>query len=202
MSYGRALVSGASLATVSVAIACSGGGGGSTGGSTLTTSAPPGKELTQLTTDEKKQYCTEVGRYFNAEMGPLTQKGRCLNEAARALRGITNEADLRSKCSSEYQACLAKGGTTADAFELDDCQNTTTTCTATVAEVNKCLEDYVALARAAGATIDSFCSRIQIDGGGVDTNVNNEPPASCKAISSKCPGIAGSQDVATGGSGN
>jgi hypothetical protein len=201
MSFGRLFVSVFSLSTLVIGVACSGGGGGSTGGSTLTTSAPPNKEVSQLTPEEGKQYCLDVGRYFNAEMGPLTQKSRCLTEASRAMRGITSEADLRSKCSSEYQACLAKGEPPPDAFETENCQKTSTTCTATVAEVNKCLEDYVARARAAGATLDSFCSRIQIDGGGVESNFDSEAPASCKAISSKCPGIAGESDVATG-SGN
>lgn len=202
MAIGRALVMASTFGAFMAALACSGGGGGSTGSPGLTTSVPPSKEVGQLTTEESKQYCTDLGNFVNASLDPIRKKTSCLREATQAMRGSTTESELRSKCSTAYQECMNKPAAAGATIDVGDCSKNVGQCKATVAEVNKCFEDYVGVATSLSSQLDGVCSAIQLDGGGAPSSQSTSPPQSCTAISQKCPGIGGESDDQTSGDTN
>jgi hypothetical protein len=66
-------------------------------------------------------------------------------------------------------------------------------CNATVGELNTCLADQVAAAKSLYATFDTACDGLTLSGDEMKAP-SFEQPASCKALASKCPKLAGSQD--------
>lgn len=185
-------------------IACS--SSSSSGGSGSVSSIDSTKQASSLSDAEKTQYCKDVVAYNKANTSEAdAKKVTCFSTAVTSLyTGGTppkDDAELRSKCKTAYQDCLSKpAATTGDAGATSQYNGSSATkdlqnCTATIGELNTCVADQVAAAKAAYAKFDTACDSLQMDGGGVDKS-SYEQPASCKALSTKCPAIAGSD---TGG---
>ncbi len=187
------LMSISSTAAAVLMLACGSGGSGGVGGGGLTTSAPPDKQVSALPANDATQYCVDVANYMNPALANLRHKTDCLREATKALQGATTEAELRSKCSSAYQACLGRpAAASKPALDPGSCKDrNSANCAVTVAELNRCVEDTVARARSAESVMDSFCQNIQTDGGGVSTSsLDSSDPPSCAVVADKCSSFA------------
>lgn len=184
-------------------IACSsssssGGGGGSV------TSIDSSKQAGSLSDAEKQQYCKDATNYINSNVSDTdSKKVSCFSKAVQSIYTSgsppTSDADLQSKCKSAYNDCMSKPLDKGDAgtSTSSSCSPSEfTNCTATVGELNQCVQDSVAAMKTAYATFDTACDKIQMDGGGLQQSASSEP-ASCKALETKCPGMKSS----TSGSG-
>lgn len=188
-------------------IACS--SSSSSGGSGSVSSIDSTKQASSLSDAEKTQYCKDVIAYNKANTSEAdAKKAACFSTAVSSIYlGGTppkDDAELRSKCKTAYSDCLSKPAATsgdAGTTTTDDCSSATkdlANCTATVGELNTCVADQVAAAKAAYAKFDTACDNLQMDGGGLDKSTYTQP-ASCKAISTKCPAIAGETADSTTG---
>lgn len=181
------------LALAACSSSSSSGGGGSGSVTTLDSS----KQAGSLSDAEKTQYCKDVNAYNAAAISEAdTKKVACFSAVASTIfLGGTppkDDAELRSKCKTAYQECLAKPVEKADAgATVDDCKDAVkdlANCTATVGELNTCVADRAAAGKSYFAKVDSACDGLSLDGGsGLDKEL--EDPASCKAVEAKCPNL-------------
>lgn len=180
----------------------------SSSGSGAVSSIDPSKQAGSLSDAEKTQYCKDVIAYSKAHTSEAdSKKLACFSQAQLSLYAggsvPKSDADLQAKCKSAYTDCLAKPVATADAgaSQGGDCSTASkdlANCTATIGELNTCMQDTLAATNAAYATFDTACDKIQLDGGGLDKS-SFQQPASCKALASKCPAFAATDDPPTPG---
>jgi hypothetical protein len=182
------------MAVLACSSSSSSGGGGSV------SSIDPAKQAGSLSDSEKTQYCKDANAYLASQINETdSKKAACFSQAFSSIYlGGTppkDDAELQSKCKTAYDECLSKPLDKGDAGSTsDDCATATkeyANCTATVGEINTCLQDTATQLKTLYATFDSACSKAQLDGGGLPTQGNTDQPASCKAVSAKCPGVGG-----------
>jgi hypothetical protein len=166
------------------AVGSAGCGGGSGPAYPISTSVPGDKRLSDLTPAERTQYCVDVAAW--AVSGPFLTDGCNLTswlatQAQANLEPTATDAELRATCQGTHTACVANGVTST-------CDTSTpTTCTATVAEYNRCLSDSLeaigTLPPCSAVTRASLAPNI--------ARVSGQPAsAACVSVENKCPDLS------------
>lgn len=157
----------------------SGGNSTTTGGGDL----PQDKPVNTLTDDEAKQLCEELQK---DEAGLESFSCKLSGILAVVFSGADTDAKAQAACKAAYDECVAglmtsTGSCDAGAVNGD--------CTATVAELEACMNDSKAAVEAASTQIPS-CDTITLKDlmSGDTTPSMEDSPASCKVIEMKCPG--------------
>ena len=158
--------------------------GGDDGGSTLKTSVDGSKRVDMLSSTETAQVCMDFESFAKDLEKDL--KPKLCKVLALAFSG--SGTPDKATCEQAVKECIAApdDSTDGDMCEIDK------DCKATVAEVEKCVNDSFALI---STYLDKFPSCAQLaDGSGSVPATTPEQPASCKAIATTCPGIASTSD--------
>lgn len=168
-------------------VATGGTGGSATGGSVdFTTTVAGTKTIDKLTPAEAAQLCKDF-EAASAKQTASLAPGVC---KLAGLFSTLEDNSTQATCEAAVQSCLAefnKPDTTEQMCEP------ITGCTASVAEVTKCLNDQYAAAR---AFFDALPTCEQNAKGSTEPMGNGTgmgapmQPASCKAIETTCPMIA------------
>jgi hypothetical protein len=167
-----------------VGIACGGEDEGE-----LATSVPGSTPLNQLSAEQAAALCREVNAFIEASGFRTSSQAlacKSLAPITASLASPASDAELVQGCSAAYQRCLAHPvGTTAETGEA--CGLHGTTCTATVAEYEACLEARDLWYRTA---IEAYpeCSEVtlkNVAAGSGDTTALT-PPAECQQVEAKC----------------
>lgn len=163
-----------------------GQGGASSGGGQAFFSGVPGNlTLGSLSNAQKQQLCQDTKAFYNA-LGATLKEVTCERvgiDAASGTMAVTDAA-ARSTCQKAYDACVAQP-VGMSSLSCDDTPDST--CVATVAEYEACLQDsgtnlasqYDALPPCQSLTTVSLPS---LGAGGAGPS-----PPSCTAFEQKCP---------------
>ncbi len=141
------------------------------------------KQLSELSEDEKKTACENIGDYYDKEVGEerLVRFG-CIFKGAFNPE-VTNEAE----CDLSLDACVAAGEVTVSEDDDSCVVDGDIACDATVEEYEACLDEQV---EATVEFIDSFtCAAIYGEGGGGGGSLSPETGPLCTALAQKCPGL-------------
>jgi hypothetical protein len=143
------------------------------------------RAIQDLTADERTTLCNEVAA-FETRSGALTDLGE-LDCRLNAFVGITSQSDaeIRSACQEEYDLCKASVQPTSG-----PCMFPTGNCLATVADLTLCVNDMFRWTQDALASTP-MCS--ELTAATLEARRRNPElplPASCMAITQKCPGAA------------
>ncbi len=168
-----------------VALACSGDDDGAgSGGSGL----PADQPVSQLTAAELQQLCSSMSEGAAVPVADVCKMTGLMAAALEAaFAGTADMAALREACRSTREQCLASGP--APATTTEAC-TAPANCTATVGEVESCIDASAALARQTYAAMPS-CESLEasdLDGTSTTTETATTPPE-CAALETKCPGM-------------
>ncbi len=182
-----------SLGLVSVAalLGCGGGGG------SFSTSVPSGTKLTALTPAQDTQLCNDFQSYTTGTLEPDTCRLAGF-EASLALLGGTpapTDADLQTACTQTYTSCLTGGdGGSGTTTETCDVSSAPATCTATVGDLQNCLNAEQAQLNTVISAIPS-CSTISMSNiltaagkFAGEEDAGTSEPAVCAQFDSTCGG--------------
>ena len=186
------------------AVACTSSTDGSGGGSGpgAVSDVDSSKAVNNLSDSEVKEYCEDGKRYSEAQLAGIDLKkiGCGISAQLLASYGAENDADAQAKCRTQFDECMKQPteNTGADAgAQEDDCaafKEQVANCNATVGEVNQCVADQTAALKALSAK--DFCAEAKAMSNDTPPNTTAfQPPASCKAIQSKCPSLAGTANT-------
>jgi hypothetical protein len=175
------------LLLASLCAAC--GGAASDGG--VSSGVPGSKLLSELSDSEALTLCRK-GADFLLSSDLLTHAGRfsCKREAFQDAVSMpaSSEAELRQICVTGYEECLAAGIPQQDPpDEGEDCQLADTTCTATVAEYEDCLDATPAWFKER-AEAKPGCSTLTFasDAAEFTRAPVPPPPAACQRVIARC----------------
>jgi len=168
--------------------ASSQGGARPSAGGGFSSGLPGGATLESLSPDQLVGLC-EAGQKHLLDTGLVDDlfDAFCGYEAvlAVAIFGGSSDEEARTLCSEFYTECLAAPA------EPDDCSAmTTSTCSATVAELEACVDAYPEYVDNIEASAPE-CSELTLDSVEASLDVEPERPAPCANLWDKCPGEAG-----------
>ncbi len=152
------------------AAACGDDGNGGGGGSGISGSL----KISELSEAQAIALCKEAA---NGSFGQGIKAGLC------TFQGIIEEQISGGNCEEARDACMKEPITDceADVKEGDFVSD----CDVTVGEYRKCMDDYGAVYQEVAKDITCDTDWEELQSGEEDP----EPPASCKAIEQKCPGV-------------
>jgi hypothetical protein len=164
------------------------GGNGNTdgGGGGVSSGLAPTKPVNTLTPGEVTQLCKAMEDAVNA---PAVSDSLCKflsvvgAGVAATFVPATTEAQLRMSCTTGYDECKKEPA------RAIDCGASAPACTATVAEVEKCLSDETAAVIALGASVPACAALTKA---ALNTPPSTDPLeeiASCKSLDQKCPDL-------------
>jgi hypothetical protein len=157
------------------------GGSGNGSGGNLSTGVPDDTTLDSLSDDQLGQVCDAIGAHYQAQAGTLPC--RLAGMFAAAFSGAETDADARAACKGAYDSCVA-----SPSEETQTCEKPSGECTATIGELEACLNDSDAALQQFYATFPS-CETLTLadlmDSG--EDITQPEDPASCTALEAKCP---------------
>jgi hypothetical protein len=168
------------------AVAC--GGSSDDGGkssTTVNTSIPAGTKGSDLTQAQTNELCDAAQAVAEASFSEAQIKPTMCGFAAWTQASALNMA---SKCQDFYNECLkAPQESSGDppVEQTGECTKPSSSCTATVGEIEKCINDSFAQAKAMFAKFpgcDDVGKAFSLEDLG-----NDESPASCKVVEEKCP---------------
>lgn len=161
------------------------GSGGGTGSGTpgkVDSGAPDNTPASELTDEQFDALCKSLGQTAGAVLGEDAKKATCGFAAyfATTLSGAMGDA-AAAACKMAYDECLADPEETTD----DECTKPSSSCTATVGEIETCLNDTIVQSKAAFAELPG-CDDL---GKEFETPAESQPPASCQVVQEKCPEV-------------
>lgn len=169
------------------AVACGGssddGDGKSGGGSpTVTTNIPGDTQGNELTDTQTKELCDAAAKAAeSAFSGPELKAASC-GMSAYFQATLLQAAD---KCQEFYDACMkTPEEPTPNDPDVDSCTKPSSSCKATVAEMQACWSDAFAQVKTSLANLPG-CEDVGKEV--TEPTTNDELPASCKVVQEKCP---------------
>jgi hypothetical protein len=180
------------IVSVGLLLGACGGSGGSTPRS-LSSGLDSGKVASSLSAAEQNTLCTRANEYF---MSLLSKEDTCKMAGllgAALSGGDSSLSEAKSACSGMYNLCMQGAEEKVDNTKtLNDCTKGLSDCSATVGEIETCLNDSGAATKAAMAELPS-CSQItEATLNSTFTPASTEP-ASCKSLQTKCPNLSTNQ---------
>lgn len=180
--------------------ASTGGSSGAAGAPTISTGLPPNKRLDELTPAERTQACNKIvgsvnGGSLNADYCKITS-----TVTAALASGLdpgatsgASDAEVREFCTQAYQTCVMDPQASPAACETIAMRSTT--CTATVAELEACGGANAKALRDAAAGLPSCDKLTQATAGAALLTLGASPltmqAAACNEFNRKCPGVIG-----------
>jgi hypothetical protein len=171
----------------------SGGSGPSAGGAPATNSGtfssgvPKDKQLGSLTDDEAAALCKKLSDYFadGSAVSNSFEEVTCRVTSvlsAALFGGSGTDAALQASCKTFYDTCVASPTTSSES-----CKKADATCTATTGEYEACVNDSVAQISQLGSAVPT-CDKLTVASAtALFTGGATASPASCEAVSAKCP---------------
>jgi hypothetical protein len=176
--------------TFGLAVACGGdasdGGGGPKGGgsdTTLDSGVSESKKLSELSADEQAKLCEAAQDLVSSSTFQKDMK-----EFSCKLEGVTatlmaegdSDADLQEACKAAYDECMAEP---ADDEPAESCEYEETTCSATVGELETCMNDSLKMIGEIKSKVPS-CDKVTKESMGdvMGDLLTMEPSESCKAL--------------------
>lgn len=186
-------------------VACSettddnGGGGGSGGETPSPGGGGSSKKASELSESEAKKYCEDSqvrleGAFTEADSDKLTCN--MLASFGAAMSNPTTDEELQAACKSALADCLADPPREDEPGNEDGdpcakAKEQFATCEATLAEIDKCMDDQVAMLKELASA--DVCAEMKLadgeDGADGEGGSKDMTPASCKALESKCPDL-------------
>lgn len=156
-----------------------GGGSGSAAPGKVDSGAPDNTPASDLTDDQVAAFCDSLGKAAQDVIGADAKKATCGLAAyvATAFSGAMG-AEAAMVCKSSYDECLAEPDETDE-----ECTKPSDSCTATVGELEACMNDTLTQAKAALVGLPN-CDDL---GKEIELPAEGESPASCKVVEQKCP---------------
>jgi len=161
-------------------------GAASTNSGSFSSGLPGDKQLGSLTDDEAAALCKKLSEYFadGSAVSKSFEEMTCrLGSVVLAtLGGPATDAALQASCKGFYDSCVA-----APTMNSESCGKADASCTATVGEYEACVNDSVKQIGQLGTAVPA-CDKLTLSSaatvfaGGASTS-----PASCQAVSTKCP---------------
>lgn len=165
-------------------------GGASPSGGSFSTTVPASTNLGSLTSAQATQLCADLSKFtngaFSNELGTFT----CNSLAVVSAIGASTDAAAQAACKMAESSCKA----TPTMPTMSTCMApNSTTCTATVGDLEACLNDITKTFATLGASIPA-CATLTVaqvtaflaseqDGG----TAGLVEPASCVTFDTKCP---------------
>jgi hypothetical protein len=163
-------------------ISGSGGRSGGAGGGTSITGLGGDKPIGSLAPSDAAQLCKDAYAYFAKA---VSQADLC--KWAGLSYGISSspvsDSALQQNCKTQESSCL-----TADP-PIADCSAIPAMCAATVSQYSACIIDQAAAFNAAVAALPGCTTVTRPDLQGVWDYATGDLPASCTAITDKCPAM-------------
>ena len=167
------------------------GNGGSSGSATFSTSVSGSAKLSELSSTQLTQLCNDLQAF--TETSPVyadaVEAGcRLAATFAAELGNPQSDGALQQACMTAYNSCKSDSGKVGSVSTQDlACNAQPTTCTATVAEMTACLNDYFAELDKVfkGLPTCSQLTRAGLADGGPSFTIAE--PASCQTLDTKCP---------------
>ena len=174
-------------------------GGDASGMLTFTTTFPPAMPLGQITFADLPTICRDVDNYrgelaSDATFRPVLCKYAGIQAGISTVGPNATDAQVQQACITASSNCQSNP---PRPFSILGCSVTPlNTCTATVAQYAACLEDSVAQAEAAVASIPA-CTSLTVAGLSAtgETTGTPPPPASCVTFAAACPPSGGVGDL-------
>jgi hypothetical protein len=163
----------------------SSGSGGSSGGGGVT-SLSGTRALNALSPAEATQLCGDSYNYFGTA---ITNATTCKwkGVAFAASSSAPSQQVLQQNCTSQEMACLQ----VAKPWDTNaGCNDLPATCTATVAEYPACISDEAAAFTQTVNGLPACSALASTDTAKVFDAQAAAPPASCAALSNKCPDLS------------
>jgi hypothetical protein len=161
-----------------------GGGGSGSGGSGV--SLPGDKPLGTLSDSEVEQLCDDYEAFFSSgSFAASQQEFACLLSGVflASLSGPMTDAELQMACKAGYDECKQMPLEP----EPSECSKPDASCTATVAEVEKCMKDSSQAFQDLVAELPT-CAELTLTSEEPEMTEPMDPP-SCVVVREKCPGF-------------
>ncbi len=173
--------------------ACSSSSGGS---GTFSSGLPSSDTLSGLSDSDIQKLCGEISSFtdsYASNTGACNIAGYAAAAFSKQLGGTTDTTTLRQLCSAAVSQCQAQSGHIDAGVSASTCQKPSSTCTATVGDLEACLNDAKTAAQKEYAGIPS-CSTLtaadlSLTDGSLSVGTASEP-ASCATLNQKCPDFA------------
>lgn len=169
-------------------VACSDDGDG--GGGNFSSGVSGTKKVGELSPTEVKTFCDAAEKTLTSD-GFRAPTCKLLAVVAAASAG---EGDLKTPCKMAYDECIKEPS--------DDsamCEAPPSTCTATVGEIEACLNDTQKLLNTIAGKLPSCDNLTQSSLEMLDEDsFDFDEPASCKSVQAKCPGYIDDADEDSG----
>lgn len=169
--------------SVVMTVACGGsddGGGGGAGTETVDSGLPPGTPANQLTDAQAEALCQSAGKAADAAVGASAQQATC-GFAAYFAASFSPGGDAAAACKMAYDECLKQPLDTTE-----KCTKPRSTCTATVGEIEACLNDSFVQIKQLLAGLPG-CDDVGKDV--AEPSLQSTSPASCDVVKAKCPEV-------------
>jgi hypothetical protein len=200
---GLFMVKGIRVLGIFVALAAVGCGSSSTngdgggGGGSFNTTVSGNKSLSSLSDADKTQLCKDVDTFLKTPAVVTAQCKLAGFLAAALVAGFDDNATdamLKTTCSQAITSCTSGGGDASSGDSMNMCTTDKfpSTCTATVAELSACIQDFPKMSDNVPDCNSITRSSLSADGGGGPTGTPST--TACDALSTKCPGIFDQQN--------
>jgi hypothetical protein len=154
--------------------------------SNFSTGMDSGKTPASMSPADRATLCTKVESFLPTLM---SKADMCkLSGMMGAMLGMGG-GDLKALCTAAYDACMKEPDDPVETTgDTASCSQGMSTCTATVGEIESCMNDLDAMMRAEMAKIPS-CSQLTLSDftATSTTTETTTSPASCTALEAKCP---------------
>ena len=171
----------------------SGGSGPNAGGAPTTSSGTfssglsGDKQLGSLTDDEAASLCKKLSEYFadGSAVSNSFEEVTCRVTSVlfAGFGGADTDAALQASCKSFYDSCVA-----APTMTSESCKKADASCTATTGEYEACVNDSVKQIGQLGTAVPT-CDKLTLASASAlfTGGSASESPASCQAVTAKCP---------------
>lgn len=169
-------------------------GGGSGDGGSVSSGVDPTKRGDDLTDDEARQICEAGSDYIERRMSkidPCNFAGVLAAQLMATLDPSATDAQIQEVCTEGIRACeQTDNEDPITAPEADSCDdlNVPDECSATVGEIERCIQDTVDVSLSVFTDLPA-CGSLTRDFLENYTGPDTQTPASCVALDEKCPGV-------------
>ena len=162
------------LALAAIGATCGGDG------STFSSGLDKGAELGSLSAGDAQKVCESLSVWMKDNLEGELKEMSCRIAGFSAYQ-IAAAAQKQTACTTAYDQCMKKP---SESNEPTDCNKPTTSCKATVGELESCVNEMGPLLK---QVVGSFPTCAQVASGGTPTPpANLKPPAACTALQTKC----------------
>lgn len=200
----RLVVLAVTSTALAVAYGCgssSGGGGGTGPGGTYSSGLPGSTSAGSLTGDQFTQFCESAAQYVATKAPAQELLCKFAGESAAAAVAVigtsATDQSVQQACTDTYNSCINTKAADAGSG-TNPCTKPSGACTATVTQIETCVNESVSTVQTAVNAIPA-CSSLTVaslkatGSGGASGGTSTIPtlPQSCTDANTACPGFLG-----------